>query len=108
MLGTAVTTLPWAFQQSGLVLGLIISFVSFLISYYTCMLIIRMAGTDPDYSDTLQKFYGKIGLYVGILAPAILIIGAIIVYFVIMAQMLYPILLALYVWIVQPDTNPIF
>ena len=59
MIGTAVAALPWTFQQSGIVLGVILSFTSFLISFYTCKLIIEMAGTDPDYSDTLKKFYGK-------------------------------------------------
>ena len=59
MLGTAVVTLPYCFQQSGILLGLVLSFVTFLISFYTCKLIIEMAGTDPDYADTLRKFYGK-------------------------------------------------
>ena len=58
MVGTCVATLPWAFQQSGLLLGLILCFTSFLISFYTCKLIIDMAGNDPDYSVTLKKFYG--------------------------------------------------
>lgn len=59
MIGTAVVTLPWTFQQSGLVLGIIFCFTSFIISFYTCKLIIDMAGNDADYSDTLRKFYGK-------------------------------------------------
>ena len=59
MVGTAVTSLPWAFQQSGMMLGLLGTLVGFFISYYTCMLIIRMAGDDPDYCETLRKFYGK-------------------------------------------------
>jgi len=63
------------------------------------MLIIWMMKNDPDYSDTLKKYYGQIGYYFGILTPAIMIVGALIVYFVIMAQMLYPICLAMYAWI---------
>ncbi len=38
------------------------------------------------------------GYYTGLIAPALLIVGAIIVYFVIMCQMLYPIMLAVYSW----------
>ena len=60
MLGTCVCTLPYCFQESGIILGLILTFVTFLISFYTCKLIIDMSGTDPDYSDTLRKFYGKL------------------------------------------------
>ena len=59
MIGTAVATLPWSFQQSGVILGIILSFISYLVSFYTCKLIIDMAGNDSDYSDTLRKFYGK-------------------------------------------------
>jgi hypothetical protein len=59
MTGTAVAILPWAYQQSGIVLGLIITFTSFIISFYTCKLIIDMSGTDSDFSLTLKKFYGK-------------------------------------------------
>lgn len=105
MIGTAVATLPWTFQQSGIVLGLILSFTSFLISFYTCKLIIDMAGTDSDYSETLRKFYGKsihahclgqlfqltndtivgkFGFYAGLIAPAILILGAVACFFVTM------------------------
>jgi len=113
MIGTAVVMLPWTFQQSGIVLGLIFCFTSFLISFYTCKLIIDMAGTDPDYADTMKKFYGKcrphslnalplcigqFGYYSGLIAPAILILGAVCVFFVTMNQVLYPMILAIYVW----------
>ena len=40
MVGTAVLSLPWAFELAGIGLGLIISLVSFLISFYTCKLIV--------------------------------------------------------------------
>lgn len=60
MMGSAVVSMPWAFQQSGMGLGMIISFVSFVISYYTCYLIVEMTGDDPDFADTSRKYYGKI------------------------------------------------
>ena len=59
MIGTAVVSLPWAFQQSGLVLGFLIAFTSFLISFYTCKLINICQGEDQDFSDTLKKYFGK-------------------------------------------------
>ena len=99
MVGTCVATLPWAFQQSGLLLGLILCFTSFLVSFYTCKLIIDMAGNDQDYSLTLRKFYGSVGYYIGLIAPAILIFGAVATLFVTMNQVLYPMILALFVWI---------
>ena len=59
MIGTAVVSLPWAFQESGMALAVIITVVSFFVSFYTCKLIVDATGNDPDYSDTLKKYYGK-------------------------------------------------
>ena len=59
MLGSAVVSLPWAYQQAGLVLGTFISFTSFIISYYTCYLIIYTARKDSDFFDTVKRYYGK-------------------------------------------------
>lgn len=59
MMGSAVVSMPWAIQQSGIALGMIICFTSFLISFYTCKLIVDMTGDDPDFSDTARKYYGK-------------------------------------------------
>ena len=98
MIGTAVVSLPWAYQQAGLVLGLAISFTSFLISFYTCKLIIEATGDDADFSDTLKKYYGMKGYYAGILSPCLLIVGAVTVLFVIMSQLSYPIFLAIFSW----------
>ena len=105
MVGTCVATLPYAFQQTGIILGLILCFVSFLISFYTCKLIIDMAGADADYSITLRKFYGPWGYYTGLVAPAILILGAVSTFFVTMNQVIYPMTLAMYVWISGVDEN---
>ncbi len=78
---------------------LVITAVSFLISYYTCSLIIYTAGSDEDFSDTLYKHFGKPGWYIGLIAPIILIFGAVTVYFIIQSQMMYPIIMALVSWI---------
>ena len=96
MVGTAVLELPWAFQQSGIIPGLIFTFTSFLTSFYTCKLVIVMSGTDPDYSDTLRKFWGPIGYYVGLFAPMILILGGITTFFITMNQIIYQMCLALF------------
>ena len=62
MVGSAMVSLPWSFQSSGIVLGLIVSFTSFVISFYTCSLVIMTTKKDSDYIFTLKKYYGK---YIG-------------------------------------------
>ena len=59
MCGSSLVFLPAYFQASGLILGVIISTTSFLLSYYTCALIIKTAHNDADYVFTLKKYYGK-------------------------------------------------
>ena len=59
MIGTTVVTLPWAFQQAGLILGIIITFVSCIVSFYTCHLMVQSTGMDIDFNLTLKKYFGK-------------------------------------------------
>ena len=66
-----------------------------------------MAGNDPDYSITLRKFYGSWGYYTGLIAPALLILGAVATFFVTMNQVLYPMILAMYVWISGVDEESV-
>jgi len=91
MVGSALTSLPWAFQASGLVLGIVVSFVSFLISFYTCSLIIKTAKTDSDYIFTLKKYYGMKGYYLGLIMPSIVVLAALTVYFGVITTNLYPV-----------------
>lgn len=83
MAGSAIVSLPWAYQTAGLINGVLISLTSFLISYYTCTLVIDTAKKDADYLFTLKKYYGKWGYYTGLLGAMVLIFGAITVYFVV-------------------------
>ena len=55
-------------------------------------MIIKSAKNDKDYIFTLKKYYGKPGYYIGLIGPTILIFGAITVYFVVITQSLYPLL----------------
>ena len=83
MVGSAMTSLPWAFSEAGIGLGIVVSFISFMVSYYTCSLTIKAAKNDSDYVFTLKKYYGKPGFYIGLIGPTVLIFGAISAYFII-------------------------
>ena len=65
MAGTALTVIPYAFQDSGLMLGIMLTFVAFVFSFYTCWLVMNCAGDDIDYTDTLRKQFGRPGYIVG-------------------------------------------
>ena len=55
MLGSGIVTLPWTFYHSGVILGTIISFCSFVASLRTCILILRLTGPKEDFYDTMRK-----------------------------------------------------
>ena len=99
MIGTAVVCLPWAFQQAGLGLAICICFSSYIVCFYTTKLIIDVTENDPCFSITLKKYFGNKGYYTGIIAPALLMLGAMSALFVILSQLSYPIILAIYQWI---------
>lgn len=61
MIGSAVVSLPWAYQQSGLIIGCMITCSSFLVSYYTCYLVIHASRRDSDFFDTVKRYYGTVG-----------------------------------------------
>ena len=65
MAGTALTVIPWAYQQSGIFLGILLTFLAFMFSFYTCLLVMKTAGNDVDYTDTLRKQFGKTGYIMG-------------------------------------------
>ena len=99
MLGSAVVSIPWAFQQAGIVSGIATSFVTFIASYYTCSLIMRSVRDDEnDYADTVRRYFGNFGYYLTLCSTAALLIGVLVVYFVIQTQLLYPLILAIVSW----------
>lgn len=65
MVGTGLVTIPWAYSLSGLVLGLTLTVVAFTVSFTTQYFIMKTAGNDIDYTETLRKTFGKRGYYAG-------------------------------------------
>lgn len=93
MAGTALTVIPWAFQQSGMLLGTLLTFVAFSLSFYTCLLVMKVAGNDIDYTDTLRKQFGKAGYIAGMTCFIINFSVPIILFFQLLAQDIYPVIL---------------
>ncbi len=58
MAGTGIVCMPWAYQESGVLLGIALTFVAFMLSFLTCWMVIVTAGDDVDYTDTLRRYFG--------------------------------------------------
>ena len=95
MAGTALTVIPWAYQQSGLILGIALTIVAFAFSFYTCYLVIMTAGNDIDYTETLRKHFGKAGWLVGMICFIFNFAVPILIFFQLLSSNFYPILLCI-------------
>ena len=93
MAGTGIVCMPWAYQESGVLLGIALTFVAFMLSFLTCWMVIVTAGDDVDYTDTLRRYFGQKGWNVGMVCFIVNLYVAILIFFQLMAQNLYPVLL---------------
>ena len=109
MVGSGIVSLPWTFQESGFLLGLIICLVGLVASYRTCILMIRCAGNDNEYFDTLYKYWGKWAYYLGFISTLLIMIAAVTAYFINLSSMLYYLLLAILEWTgaINKDFEPV-
>ncbi len=98
MIGSGVVAFPMTFMSSGFGLGIVVCVVGVLICSRTCILMLRTAGDDKEYFDTLYKYWGKWAYYLGAIATIAIMFAAVCSYFIIMSQMMYPIC-ALIFWI---------
>ena len=80
MAGMGMVSMPWAFQQAGILLGSILTLLAFLLSYATCYLYVITAGKDMDYTVTMRKamgpcgyVFGMISFIINLLVPVILL-----------------------------------
>jgi amino acid permease len=73
MIGSGIVTLPWTFMQSGILVGIIISFISFVVSLRTCILVNRVCGPNDDFYDTAKKYWGTSGYYLAMVGTLLII-----------------------------------
>ena len=87
-------------------LSTIICISSATVSFYTTKLIIDSTKNDADFCITLKKYFGNCGYYTGIIAPAFLMLGTLTALYILLADLSYPILLSLYVWVTPSEIHP--
>ncbi|XP_068728125.1 sodium-coupled neutral amino acid transporter 9 homolog isoform X4 [Montipora capricornis] len=95
MMGTSLLSIPWAIQQAGFALGLILMILMAGICLYSCYLILKSAEDSTEYSEILEfsdickKYLGKPGEVIAVLFSLAAIAGTAIVYWVLMSNFLY-------------------
>ncbi|XP_078657020.1 neutral amino acid transporter 9-like isoform X3 [Branchiostoma floridae x Branchiostoma belcheri] len=95
MMGTSLLSMPWALGQAGFVLGLVIMVVMAGITLYTCYRVIKSVdGVDQEgevleFSDVCRHYLGRWGEGCSVFFSLSALLGAMIVYWVLMTNFLY-------------------
>lgn len=95
MMGTSLLSIPWAIDQAGFALAIILLVVMAGLCLYSCYLIIRCAeemakqGDVLEFSDICKKYLGKPGEFIAILFSVAANAGGAIVFWVLMSSFLF-------------------
>ena len=96
-MGSSLLTMPWAFEKAGFTQTIIIMILCGIMAYYTGYLCVKLAescrdgknGTLPEFQAVCKVYLGKWGEYTALLAANVIVIGALAVYYVLMAKFLF-------------------
>eukprot|EP01012_Entosiphon_sulcatum_P014067 TRINITY_DN1918_c0_g1_i1.p1 TRINITY_DN1918_c0_g1~~TRINITY_DN1918_c0_g1_i1.p1 ORF type:complete len:518 (+),score=54.88 TRINITY_DN1918_c0_g1_i1:65-1618(+) len=89
MCGSTMLTMPWAFRQAGLVMGLVIFFVMFTLSYYTVYLVVKHGDPFQDFLELSARLLGKWAKHLGFATSVFIIWGAVCGYHVFLNDSLF-------------------
>ena len=85
MVGSGLVFTPWAYSEAGILLGVILTLLAVSASFTTQYFIMKTAGSDSDYTDTLEKTFGRRGWQVGMALFIFILTIPIVTYFQLLA-----------------------
>lgn len=96
MIGSSTVSMPKCIHDAGIIATIIFNIIMMAIAFYTARIVVITGGRDKDFSDTVERYFGKkfgkVGRYAQIIFNFLLNLGAVFIYFVIINQNLYPVI----------------
>eukprot|EP00057_Strongylocentrotus_purpuratus_P005308 XP_003730672.1 PREDICTED: sodium-coupled neutral amino acid transporter 9 isoform X1 [Strongylocentrotus purpuratus] len=95
MMGTSLLSMPWALQQAGFAMGLGLMLFMAALAMYTCYRVIQSverqesSGKLIEFSDVCRDYLGRWGEKISVFFSLSALLGAMIVYWVLMSNFLY-------------------
>uniref|UniRef100_A0A3B5MNT3 Neutral amino acid transporter 9 n=1 Tax=Xiphophorus couchianus TaxID=32473 RepID=A0A3B5MNT3_9TELE len=99
MMGTSILSIPWGIKQAGFTLGIIILIFTGLLMLYCCYIVIKSPkaisksrGVDTsswEFPDVCRFYFGKLGQWSSLVFSMVSLVGAMVVYWVLMSNFLY-------------------
>ncbi|OCT98715.1 sodium-coupled neutral amino acid transporter 9-like [Xenopus laevis] len=96
MMGTSILSIPWGIKQAGFTTGVCVLILMGLLTLYCCYRVVKSRGTIPltdtstwEFPDVCQYYFGSFGRWSSLLFSLVSLIGAMIVYWVLMSNFLF-------------------
>ncbi|XP_010625187.1 sodium-coupled neutral amino acid transporter 9 isoform X3 [Fukomys damarensis] len=96
MMGTSILSIPWGIKQAGFTTGICVITLMGLLTLYCCYRVVKsrsMIGsldtTTWEYPDVCRYYFGSFGQWSSLLCSLVSLIGAMIVYWVLMSNFLF-------------------
>uniref|UniRef100_A0A3P9K530 Neutral amino acid transporter 9 n=1 Tax=Oryzias latipes TaxID=8090 RepID=A0A3P9K530_ORYLA len=96
MMGTSILSIPWGIKQAGFTLGVVILVLTGLLTLYCCYIVLKsprtiksVDTTDWEFPDVCRHYFGKFGQWSSLLFSLVSLLGAMVVYWVLMSNFLF-------------------
>ncbi|KAK9532995.1 hypothetical protein VZT92_010352 [Zoarces viviparus] len=96
MMGTSILSIPWGIKQAGFTLGVLILIFTGLLMLYCCYIVLKSPKSIPyvdaadwEFPDVCRYYFGKFGQWSSLVFSMVSLIGAMVVYWVLMSNFLY-------------------
>uniref|UniRef100_A0A665TF23 Neutral amino acid transporter 9 n=1 Tax=Echeneis naucrates TaxID=173247 RepID=A0A665TF23_ECHNA len=96
MMGTSILSIPWGIKQAGFTLGILILIIVGLLMLYCCYIVLKSPKAIPyvdtsdwEFPDVCRYYFGKFGQWSSLIFSMVSLIGAMVVYWVLMSNFLY-------------------
>ncbi|XP_060091962.1 neutral amino acid transporter 9 [Heteronotia binoei] len=96
MMGTSILSIPWGIKQAGFTTGIVIILLMGLLTLYCCYRVLKSRTTISsadtsawEFPDVCQYYFGSFGQWSSLLFSLASLIGAMVVYWVLMSNFLF-------------------
>ncbi|XP_047229018.1 sodium-coupled neutral amino acid transporter 9 [Girardinichthys multiradiatus] len=96
MMGTSILSIPWGIKQAGFTMGIIILIFTGLLMLYCCYIVIKSPKaikvedtSNWEFPDVCRFYFGKFGQWSSLFFSMVSLVGAMVVYWVLMSNFLY-------------------
>ncbi|XP_064128117.1 neutral amino acid transporter 9 isoform X3 [Loxodonta africana] len=96
MMGTSILSIPWGIKQAGFTTGMCVITLMGLLTLYCCYRVVKsrtmissLDTTTWEFPDVCRYYFGSFGQWSSLLFSLVSLIGAMIVYWVLMSNFLF-------------------